>query len=145
MMIRRFIIAAAFLVIAFSFSGCEKDEPNIESLVLGKWEISSVTIKYFIGNIQINQQIETFSQNELVVELLDGGEGLLYEEGIQTGSFAWSLDGKMMTFPPPDMDPVEGKVKVSKATLVVTWEEEEMEGDITTFLKYRIDAVKVTD
>lgn len=143
MVIRRSLIVALFLVFAFSLSGCEEDEPNIESLILGKWDISSVTITYFIGNIQVNQQIETFAPNELVVELLDEGEGLLYEEGIQTGSFVWSLDGKIMTFPPPDMDPVEGKVKVTKSTLVVTWKEEEMEGDITTSLKYRIDAVRV--
>jgi hypothetical protein len=130
---------------AFAFSGCEEDEPDIDSWIIGKWEISSVTITYFIGNIQINQQIETFAPGEMAVELIEGGTGYLYEEGIQTGTFDWSLDGKWLTFPPPDMDPVDGKVKfINKNRLKVTWEEEEMEGDILTIIKYRIDAIRTS-
>jgi len=139
-----FHLAVLFCLLAFVSPGCEEEELDIDSLILGKWEISSVTITYFIGNIQINQQIETFAPDELAVALTKGGTGYLYEEGIQTGTFDWSLDGKWLTFPPPDMDPVEGKVKfINKNRLKVTWEEEEMEGDITTIIKYQIDATRV--
>jgi len=138
--IRKWTTLIIFSLVLF---GCEEDGPDPASLILGRWEISSVTITYYIGTIQINQQIETFAPNELVVELVDGGTGYLYEEEIQTGTFVWSLDGNILTFPPPDMDPVDGKLKISKTSLKVTWEEEEVDGGITTIVKYRIDANRI--
>jgi len=49
-----------------------------------------------------------------------------------------------MTFPPFGLDPVEGTVNVTKTTLKITWEEEEVIEQITYTIKYQINGVKVS-
>ena len=134
---------AFLLAFAIFFVGCEDDGPSTESLLLGKWEITFISMTAYIGGTQIAQESETFDPNELVIEFVDGGTGIVYEYGDQTDTFTWSLDGKKMTFPPFGMDPVEGTVKVTKTTLKVTWEEEETIEQITYTIKYEINGIKV--
>ncbi len=137
------LFTAFLLAFALFFVGCEDDGPSIKSLLLGKWQVNSVVMTGYIGGTQIGQESETFDPNELVVEFVDGGTGIVYEYGDQTDTFSWTLDGKKMTFPPFGWDPVEGTVKVTKTTLKVTWEEEETVEQITYTIKYEINATSV--
>ncbi len=134
---------AFLLVFTLFFAGCEDDGPSTKSLLLGKWQINSVSMKGYIGDVLIATETETFGANELVVEFVDGGTGIVYEYGDQVDTFSWSLDGKKMTFPPFGMDPVEGTVKVTKTTLKVSWEETETYEGITYTIVYEINGVKV--
>ena len=138
------LFAAFLLAFAIFFVGCEDDGPSTKSLLLGKWQINSVVLTAYVGGQQIAQESETFEANELVIEFLDGGTGIVYEYGDQIDTFTWSLDGKKMTFPPFGQAPVEGTVKVTKTTLKVTWEEEETIEQITYTIVYEINGVKVS-
>lgn len=134
---------AFLLVFALFFAACEDDGPSTKSLLLGKWQINLVSMSAYIGGALIATESETFETNELVIEFVDGGTGIVYNYGDIDDTFTWSLDGKKMTFPPFGMDPVEGTVKVTKTTLEVTWEEEETYDQITYTIKYLIKGTKV--
>lgn len=136
-------LTALLLVFGLVFTGCEDDGPSTKSLLLGKWQINSVSMSAYIGSQLIATESETFEANELVVEFVDGGTGIVYSYGEIDDTFTWSLDGKKLTFPPFGMDPVEGTVKVTKTTLKVTWEETETYEGITYNIKYEINGVKV--
>lgn len=135
---------AFLLAFALFFAGCEDDGPSTKSLLLGKWQITSITLTAYIGGQQIAQESETYEANELVIELLDGGTGIVYEYGDQVETFTWTLDGKKMTFPPFGEAPVEGTVNVTKTTLKITWEEEEVVEQVTYTIRYQINGVKVS-
>ncbi len=138
------LFASLLLVFALFFVACEDDGPSTKSLLLGKWQITTITLTAYIGGQQIAQESETFEANEMVIEFLDGGSGIVYEYDDQIDTFTWSLDGKKMTFPPFGEAPVEGTVNVTKTTLKVTWEEEEVEQQVTYTIRYQINAVKVS-
>ncbi len=135
---------AILLAFALFFAGCEDDGPSTKSLLLGKWQITSITLTAYIGGQQVAQESETYEANELVIELLEGGTGIVYTYGDIEDTFTWSLDGKKMTFPPFGEAPVEGTVNVTKTTLKITWEEEEVVEQITYTIRYQINGVKVS-
>lgn len=135
--------AALLMIFALFFVGCEDDGPSTKSLLLGKWQINSISMSAYIGGALIATESETFDTNELVIEFVDGGTGIVYNYGEIDDTFTWSLDGKKMTFPPFGMDPVQGTVNVTKTTLKVTWEEEETYDQITYTIEYVINGVKV--
>ena len=144
MRIKKFYVAIMLIAFAFFTVTCEEDGPSTESLLLGKWEITTIVYTGYVQGVQILQETETYGANELVVEFLDGGVGYAYEDGSQVDTFVWSLDGKKMTFPPFGLERVTGDVKVTKTNLTVTWSEEEIDDGITYRIEYQINAVKIS-
>lgn len=116
-----------FLVLALLTVSCEKSP---EELLIGKWEIQTLNFKTYENNVLQDQETETYTANEMVLEFLEGGSGKEYSDNVLTSTFSWAVDGDICTISNPGEEPFDLNLSVGEDNITFSMEESETDGGI---------------
>lgn len=116
-----------FLSLALITVSCEKSP---EELLIGKWEIQTLTVKVYENNVLQDQASDSYEANEMVLEFLEGGAGKEYSDNVLIDTFGWSVNDDVCTITYTGDEPFEVSLSVDEDKLSFSMEESETDGDI---------------
>ncbi|HOF20365.1 MAG TPA: hypothetical protein PLO24_03865 [Bacteroidales bacterium] len=79
------------ITLLLSMASCKKDKA-LSEIILGKWEVISLTMVTYENNVKRAELIVYFNPGEMHYQFIDGGVGILYEEE-NDHLFSWTLSG----------------------------------------------------
>lgn len=93
---RIFYFTVIIVILQFTLKSCKKEE-SLETLIIGKWDVESVTQVNFENGVKVSSYTIYVTGDEMSVQFIDGGSGMIYQDGGLVGSFSWTLNGNTIS------------------------------------------------
>jgi hypothetical protein len=132
----------AIIILTSFLSSCEKDVPLNEAII-GRWEVQSYKYIIYESNVKKSEVTIFMEPKEMEIQFAEGGAGLMYEFGQLAGNFTWTLSGSTVTALFGD-GTYSWEITIKDDTLVWTYDQSEVENNITYNYEFFYTAVKVS-
>lgn len=121
---------------------CKKDKA-LDELLVGKWKVQSITQVYYENNVKISEYTLYSFAEEMAVQFVDGGTGIIYENNDIYGAFTWTLSGNTVSIDSGSGDITGWEISVDNDILTWSFEESEVVENITQKYEYFYSAGRV--
>jgi hypothetical protein len=133
--------AIAFMILMLQFTSCEKEKP-LSEMMIGKWEVETLTQINYVDNVKETGIIYYYKANEMTVQFIEGGTGVVSENGTPIILFTWSLVGSVVTLFNGD-EMLQWELKFENDNLLWSFSQTEIEGNYTLKREYIYSAKRV--
>jgi hypothetical protein len=117
------------LLLAVAFTGCTKDK-SLAELMIGKWQGKSVKMISYENGVKVDEYTTFYTSNEETIEMIKGGTGKHYSDGIVDDEFTWTLSGNKLTVT-SGTDVMELEITANETTMTYKISETNVDGGIT--------------
>ncbi len=84
------------ILLLLQLTSCEKEKP-LSEMIIGKWEVETLTQVYYADNVKETAIIYYYQPDDMTVQFVDGGSGIVTENGVPIILFTWTLNGSLVT------------------------------------------------
>jgi hypothetical protein len=121
---------------------CKKDKA-LDELIIGKWQIQSITQVYYENNVRISEYTLYSFEDDMSLQFVDGGTGIIYQNTDVYGAFTWTLSGSMLSIDSGSGDITHWDIALENDILTWSFEESEVVEGITQKYEYIYSAGRV--
>lgn len=90
------IIVPIVMLLLLQLTSCEKEKP-LSEMMIGKWEVETLTQVYYSDNVKETAIIYYYQPDDMTVQFVEGGSGIVTENAIPIFPFTWTLSGNVVT------------------------------------------------
>jgi hypothetical protein len=137
-----FIPGIILVVLPLFMTSCEKDKPLSETII-GKWQVESVMQVNYENNVKKSAVTIFMVSDEMAVQFVAGGTGIMYQSGEIYGTFSWTLNGNTIVLSGGDTE-INWDITVDNDTLVWTYSETETVETVIHRYEYFYSAKRVS-
>ncbi len=133
---------ASIVILTSLLTSCEKELP-LDEAIIGRWEVQSYKYVIYENNVKKSEVTIFMEADEMEIQFAEGGAGLMYEFGQLSGNFSWTLTGNTVSAQFGD-GMYKWEITIEDDTLVWTYNESEVENNITYKYEFFYTAIKVS-
>jgi len=135
------IIVPIVMILMLQLTSCEKEKP-LSEMIIGKWEVETVTQVYYKDNIKETAIIYYYQPNDMTVQFVEGGSGIVTENGVPIFPFTWTLNSNVVTLMSGN-EMLQWELKFDNDNLLWSFSQTEIIGTNTIKREYIYSAKKV--
>jgi hypothetical protein len=90
------ITVPIIILLLLQLTSCEKEKP-LSELIIGKWEVETLTQVNYSDNVKETAIVYYYQPDDMTVQFVDGGSGIVTENGVPIILFTWTLNGSLVT------------------------------------------------
>lgn len=83
------------MILLLQLTSCEKEKP-LSEMIIGKWEVETLTQVYYTDNVKETAITYYYQPDDMTVQFVEGGSGLVSENGVPIIPFTWTLNGNIV-------------------------------------------------
>jgi hypothetical protein len=135
------IAVPVVLFLLLQLSSCEKEKP-LSEMIVGKWEVETLTQDNYVDNVKETAIIYYYQPGDMTVQFVEGGSGIVSENGDPIILFTWTLNGRIVILMNGD-EMLQWEVWFENENLMWSFSQTEIEDNYTTKRVFIYSARKV--
>lgn len=131
-----------FFTAMLALPSCKKDKA-LDELMIGRWKVQSITQVYYENNVKISEYTLFSFEDEMSIQFVDGGTGIIYQNSDVYGAFTWTLSGSTLSIDSGTGDITTWDITCDNNIFTWMYEESEVVDNVTHKYEYLYSASKV--